>query len=172
MTSHVTYDEISFICRLRDKTGVVCLMHNVEIEHKQGFTIKANVIQKGAIPSTHLHPTVMPWRDDNRVTSTDLGISSADIIEAHSQTNLIKSRCKEATLTCRSPINMERDDKQDTVDRNESCENDTFLEENAALAVSVAYFVIFEFFNDTQYSLEILLCTFVISFFGDHLPWI
>ena len=85
-------------------------MHNVDIEHKQGFTIKSNMIQPGAISSTHLHPTVMPWPDDNRVASADLGISSADIIEAHNQFNLVKSILKDATLSCRSPISMETDD--------------------------------------------------------------
>ena len=49
MTTHVTYDETSFICQLKDKVGVVGLMHNVEMEHTQGFTIKANMIQQVAI---------------------------------------------------------------------------------------------------------------------------
>ena len=104
----------------------------------------------------------MPSHDDNRAASADLSTSSEDIISAHSPMNLVEHNDKEPTLNCRSPLNMETDDKRQTVDSSDSCGNVTFLE-NAFLATSATYFVIFESFNNIRTSLEIVLSTFLES---------
>ena len=74
-------------------------MNYVETEPGIGFTIKANMIRQGTISSTHLYPTAMTWRDDNRPTSADLGISNEAIIETHCRLNIIQSSYNEETYT-------------------------------------------------------------------------
>ena len=74
MTAHVTNEETGFI-RQSKEPDAVGFMNNVETEPGQGFTIKANMIRQGVISSTHLYPTAMAWRNDNRPISANLGIS-------------------------------------------------------------------------------------------------
>ena len=67
VTAHVTNSETGFKRQSEDKTDVVGLMNDVEIELGQGFTIKGSIIRQGSISSTHLYPTDITW--DSRRTS-------------------------------------------------------------------------------------------------------
>ena len=69
ITTHVTNSKTSFIRQSKDKTDVVGLMNDVEIEPDQGFTIKENMIRQDSISSTHLYPTAIAWRDGNNPKS-------------------------------------------------------------------------------------------------------
>ena len=76
MTTHATNNETGFIRQSKDRTDVVGLMYNVEIDLEQGFTIKENMIRHDSISSTHLYPTAIAWRDGNSPIPPNLSISN------------------------------------------------------------------------------------------------
>ena len=122
VTAHVTNSETGFIRQSEDKTDVVGLMNNVEIEPGQGFTIKGNIIRQGSISSTHLYPTDITWRDDGGPMPANLDISNEATNEANDRLKLVQSSYNEETWTHSVPLNTEVDGRNRTVAHSNSCE--------------------------------------------------
>ena len=65
----------------------------------------------------------MAWRDDNRPTFANLGISNENIIEAHVRLNLVQSSYNEETWTHSVPLNIEVDGRNGAVEQSDSYQN-------------------------------------------------
>ena len=109
MTTHATNNKTGFIRQSKDRTDVVGLSNNVEIDPEQGFTIKENMIQHDSISSTHLYPTAIAWRDGNSPIPANLSISNEATNEAKDRLKLVQSIYSEETWTHSVPLNIEVD---------------------------------------------------------------
>ena len=119
--AHVTNSETGFKRQSEDKTDVVGLMNDVEIELGQGFTIKGNIIRQGSISSTHLYPTDITWRDDGGPMPANLDIAN-EANEANDRLKLVQSSYNEETWTHSVPLNTEVDGRNRTAAHCNSCE--------------------------------------------------
>ena len=84
----------------------------------------------------------MTWRDDNRPTSANLGISNEAIIEEHGLLKLVQSSYNEETWTHSVPLNIEVVDRNGAVAQSDSYQNVVFVEIMGALLRQKIAFVI------------------------------